>query len=131
MTLSEEAVKSRLRLEAATHTAPDGLPDVMLWRNNVGVASDPVTGRPVRFGLANDSPAMNKLTKSSDFIGIKRVVVTPDMVGRTVGIFVAREAKAEGFVYKGKGREVAQKHYIDLVAAYGGDACFVDGEGSF
>ena len=129
--LSEEAVKAKLRLAASQHVAPDGKPDIILWRNNVGVATDPVTGRPVRFGLANESPQMNRLTKSSDFIGIQRVVITPDMVGKTVGVFVARETKASGFKGPKTARERAQAHYIDIVLSYGGDARFTAGEGGF
>lgn len=122
--LSETAVTSRLRLEAANH-------DVLLWRNNIGAASENKTGRTVRFGLANESKAMNRELKSSDFIGMRRVIITPGMVGQTVGVFIAREVKPSDWKETGKGREKAQRAFIDLVNAYGGDACFASGKNTF
>ena len=50
-----------------------------LWRNNVGVLKDE-RGVPIRFGLANTSKAVNGELKSGDLIGIRPVLITPDMV---------------------------------------------------
>ncbi len=115
-------VQNTVRLEAAKK-------DVPLWRNNVGVLLNS-RGRPVRFGLANDSPAMNKKIKSSDLIGIESVLITPAHVGSIIGRFVAREIKASDWTYTGTDREVAQLNYMNLVARYGGNACFATGKGT-
>lgn len=119
---SEARVSSLLRLEAAEK-------DVLLTRNNVGALQDD-EGRWVRYGLFNSSKAENEVTKSSDFIGIRRVVIKPQHVGRTIGQFVARECKEGGWSYTGKGREVAQLHFLMMVQSHGGDASFVTGPGT-
>ena len=100
-----------------------------MWRNNVGVLVDR-TGRPVRFGLANESSALNARLKSSDLIGWRAVIVTPEMVGRRIAQFVSRECKAPGWTYRGDPREAAQKAWLDLVTTAGGDACFTTGPGT-
>lgn len=119
--LSESDVQARVRLAASQ--AGD-----VLWRNNSGVLKDE-RGMPVRFGLCNESAKVNEHVKSSDLIGIKRVLVTPAHVGHTVGIFYAREVKRAGWRYTGTPREVAQLRFIEAVVAMGGDAGFATSEG--
>lgn len=119
---SEAAVQQRIRLEASSKGC-------RVWRNNVGACVDD-RGNHVRYGLANDTPAINKVLKSSDLIGIRPVTITPDMVGRCIGQFVAREVKAEGWQYSGSKREQAQLAFIKLVTGMGGDACFANSEGT-
>lgn len=119
---SEARVSSLLRLEAAEK-------DVLLSRNNVGALQDE-SGRWVRYGLFNSSKAENEVTKSSDFIGIRKVLIGQQHIGRTIGQFVARECKEGNWSYSGKGREVAQLHFLMMVQSYGGDASFVTGPGS-
>lgn len=99
-----------------------------LFRNNVGVLKDE-RGVPVRYGICNDSPAMNKRIKSSDLIGIRPVVITQDMVGSTIGQFVAREVKKAGWKYKGTEHEQAQLAFGTLIIGLGGDFKFWNGEG--
>ena len=106
---SEAAIQTQLRVAASRA-------GWRLWRNNVG-AGTLENGSHVRWGLANDSPAMNRAIKSSDLIGIK-----------PGGQFVCREMKRPGWKYTGTDREVAQLAFITLVNAMGGDAAFSTGE---
>lgn len=99
-----------------------------LWRQNVGALKDE-TGRIVRYGLCNDTPAMNKRIKSSDLIGIRPVIITPAMVGTTLGQFVAREVKRDGWKYKGTEHEQAQLRFGEIVTSLGGDFKFWNGSG--
>lgn len=119
---SESLVQSAIRLEASKK-------GLLLMRNNVGVARDK-TGRPVRYGLCNDSKKLNKLVKSSDLIGIRPVCITPAHVGQIIGQFVAREVKEEGWQYTGDEHERAQLNFLNIVTSRGGDAQFATGEGT-
>lgn len=119
----EAAVQGRVRLEAAQL-------GLRLWRNNVGALVDE-RGVPVRYGLANDTKALNKAIKSADLIGINNGVITLAMVGQPRGQFVSRECKPEGWTWSGTEREIAQLKWAQLVIACGGDAAFVTGTGSF
>lgn len=120
--LSEAAVQNNLRLEGARK-------GVRLFRNNVGAYEDE-DGRFVRYGLANESPQVNKVIKSGDLIGIRPLVVTSQMVGFTVGQFVSREAKPGTWRYSNTEREQAQLRWIQLINSLGGDAGFANGEGT-
>lgn len=120
---SEARVQSLVRIEAAQA-------GVWLTRNNVGVLPD-ATGRPVRYGLANESGAQNKHVKSADLIGFRKRVIVPSDVGVTIAQFVSRECKAEGWSFKGTARELAQARWRDFINTNGGDAAFVSGPGSF
>lgn len=119
---SEAAVQVVIRLEAARK-------GLKLWRNNVGVLLD-ATGRPVRYGLANDSPALNKAIKSGDLVGWRPVIVTPAHVGSKIAQFVSRECKRPGWSYTSTEHEQAQFRWIETLVADGGDACFATGEGT-
>lgn len=96
-----------------------------LWRNNVGVLID-AKGRPVRFGLANDSKAVNQQIKSSDLVGITPMVIMPEDVGRVVGVFTSLEVKRPGWHWTGTDRERAQMRWIEIVKQAGGIAGFTD-----
>jgi len=56
--------------------------DVLLWKNPVGYWPE----KHLHYGLDKGS---------SDLIGIQRMLITPDMVGQYVGVFVAAEVKKE------------------------------------
>lgn len=113
---SEAAVASRLLL-----SAPKA--GVRLWRNNIGAMQD-VSGRVVRYGLANESASVNRVIKSGDYIGVRLVVITPQHVGGVIGQFVSRETKAGDWRYTGTERERAQLAWANLINSYGGDAKF-------
>jgi len=115
--MKEAAVQNHIRLDAAYR-------GVELWRNNTGVLFDE-TGRPVRYGLANDSSKLNKEIKSSDLIGITPIIITADMVGKVVGVFTAIECKPDGWTYSERDeRAVAQKRFHDIVLKNGAYAGF-------
>lgn len=110
------------------------------WRNNVGAtpakieANCPKCGfrheikqRVVRYGLANDSEKLNAVVKSSDLIGVVPRLITPQMVGTTIGQFLAVECKRPGWKYSGKGREVQQQSFLTAVLKKGGFAQFSTG----
>lgn len=119
---SEAAVQSQVRLEASRKGG-------RLWRNNVG-AGYAEDGSFMRWGLANDSAAVNRLVKSADLIGLRPVTITKAHVGQVIGQFVSREVKAAGWKYRGTEREVAQLNWATLVNTLGGDARFATGEGT-
>lgn len=116
----EQKASEAVRLRAAQY-------GIKLMRNNVGVLVDK-TGRPVRFGLANESKEMNQKMKSGDYIGSTPLLITKEMVGKTIGVFTSIEVKAEGFVdkpfFRPGTREHAQKTFIDFVRKQGGIAGF-------
>lgn len=98
-----------------------------VFRNNSGALLDQ-DGRPVRFGLGNISKKFNKEFKSGDLVGVFPIVVTPDMVGHTLGIFVNLECKPLGFkvkaAYPVKSREYGQNNFNNLILQRGGIAGF-------
>lgn len=116
----EADTQQRLRLAAARQSWH-------LWRNNVGACEDQ-NGNFIRYGLANDSKALNSVVKSSDLIGIRPVKIETRHVGRTIGQFVAREVKRPGWQYTGSDRERAQRTFVELIASLGGDAKFTSGD---
>lgn len=119
---SETAAQQDVRYEAATKGG-------RLFRNNVGALQNP-EGAWVRYGLANESPQMNKVYKSSDLIGCMPVRITPQHVGYTIGQFTAREMKKPGWHYVGDDHEVAQRAFIEAIIKLGGNAAFCTGVGT-
>lgn len=120
---TEAYSQSVIRLEASRK-------GIRLWRNNVGALIPEGATRPVRYGLANDSAAVNAILKSADLIGIRPVRIEPAHVGLVLGQFVSREAKAPGWHYTGTEREEAQAAWMHLVNSMGGDAAIATGEGT-
>ena len=99
---------------------------IRLWRNNIGATYDQ-TGRFIRYGLANESAAVNHNLKSGDLIGITPRIIGPEDVGQTLGQFTSIEVKKPGWVYTGTARERAQQAWIDLILRLGGIAKFMNG----
>lgn len=97
--MSESAILQRIRLDLGREAG------VLLFRNNTGVLRDD-RGRPVRFGLHPGS---------GDLIGVRSITITPEMVGKTVGLIVSIEVKTE----TGKPRP-DQIHWAETISAAGG-----------
>ena len=97
---SEHEIQQRIRLVC-------GRGPVRLWRNNTGALVDQ-QGRFVRFGLCKGS---------SDLIGLRSMVVTPEMVGQRIAQFVALEIKAPQGVVSPQ-----QQAFLRLVQQLGGVA---------
>lgn len=102
-----------------------------LFRNNNGACKDE-TGRVIRFGLGNESKRINDQIKFGDYIGITPIKITPEMVGKTIGVFTNLEIKPQGALQstirkaeKSGSREAAQAKAINLVRSFGGFAGFV------
>lgn len=108
-----------------------------LYRNNRGALLDK-RGKPVRFGLANDTVAEGEALKSGDLIGWETRLVTPDMVGTHVAVFKSIEVKPTGWkppavgpIKDARGKLTAYGHYAgqkawaDLVNSEGGIAGFM------
>lgn len=93
----ELAIQNAIRLQ-------HGAGPARLWRNNTGALKDQ-TGRLVRYGLCPGS---------SDLIGLRKVVVTPDMVGQTLAVFTAIEVKDRGRVTP------EQQAFLTMVTQAGG-----------
>lgn len=110
----EGIIQRETRLEAARL-------DKLLFRNNRG-AGRMESGNYVRYGLANDSKKLGDEIKSADLVGIERVLITPEMVGQSIGRFLSVEVKASDWKYKGTPEEVAQVKWATTINNYGGRA---------
>ncbi len=110
--MKEKPELDRLMLEA-----PD---DERLFRNNSGMgwAGKEIDRRNGLLVISNPRPLHAGLcTGSSDLIGWKSVVITPEMVGRRVAVFKAKEVKTPGTVTSDD-----QFNFLRQVRAAGGIA---------
>lgn len=98
---SEKKVTNEVLLHISEH-----MPELRLLRNHVGMIEDK-NGKRHKFGLG---------TGSADFVGIKTVTITPDMVGQKLGVAIALEMKKE----KGGKESEAQKRWGAAVRRRGG-----------
>ena len=97
----------------------------LIWRNNSGACEDK-NGRIIRYGLGHTSAQQVRSWASSDLIGIVPVTITPEMVGQTLGVFLALEVKKPGWhLTPGDQRAMAQLKFLELVRSVGGIASFV------
>jgi hypothetical protein len=104
--ISEAQVNETIREFSATRD------DLVLWRNNSGVAQDS-SGHTVRYGVGPRG--------ASDWIGYKVVEITEGMVGKSVAVFTACEAKAPD----AGAPDDAQIRFINRVNNAGGIALIV------
>lgn len=106
--MRETSILQRVQLDASRR-------GYRLFRNNVGQLLD-ARGVPVRYGLCPGS---------SDLIGWRELVITPDMVGHTVAQFCAVEVKTA------TGKPTPQQmQFLESVAQAGGVAVIARGEGA-
>lgn len=122
--MTESELQQRIQLEAPHHQC-------ILERNNSGQVT--LEGRVVRFGLGNISKKHAQNMRSSDLVGITTVMVTPDMVGKPIGVFTAVEVKSPDWNPNKKldQHERAQANWLAWVRAMGGIAGFVNSLDSF
>lgn len=131
---TEGGVQAAVRLEAARA-------GIHCFRNNNGAGAivdvkklcprcAPLARAHLRWGLANESPAVNAVLKSADLIGFRSRLTKPDDVGKMVAVFWSREIKKPGWHYTGAKGEPAQLRWHTLVTAAGGDSAIVNGTGS-
>jgi len=97
--MSESAILARVRIALSKA-------GVAIFRNNTGTLPDR-HGRIVHFGLCKGS---------SDLIGWRSVLVTPDMVGTRMAVFVACEVKDRTIP------TLEQRQFLAAVSAAGGIA---------
>ena len=106
--MSEANLMRRIMLRLST------MPGIVTFRNNVGLGW---SGRIVKH---DQTRGVVTLADGADCIGWQTVTITPDMVGRTVALFVSIEVKTEG----GRSTE-PQRHFMRTVNEAGGVAGIV------
>ena len=124
MTDTRHLLEKNIRNNIILLSAKDG---ITLFNNPVGTAwagkYNPATHsviapRAVRYGLA---------IGSSDLIGITPVKITPDMVGKTIGVFTGVEVKVDK---NGKYKETEeQKKFGKFIEKNGGFYILADSYG--
>ena len=119
--LSEAAVQKRVQVKASKLGG-------RLWPNmkGAGLMAD---GTFLRWGLLNQSQRISDEIKSHDLIGIRPRLITPEMVGSTLGQFWTREVKKADWHWTGDSHELAQSKFGELILALGGDSGFINNEG--
>ncbi len=110
---SEKKIQTDITLELNSE-------NVRLWRNDTGTAYRGRISRHKDCILIGEPKLISYgLCKgSSDLIGFQSKIITPEMVGQRVAIFLAVECKNED----GKATD-EQIRFIDMVNAKGGKAC--------
>ena len=102
-----------------------------VFRNNAGACKDS-EGNFISFGLGNDGSKAAKGLKFGDYVGFTPVVITSDMIGKTLAVFTNLEIKPNGAMDKTLreacregSREYFQWKTIQFVLKNGGLAGFV------
>jgi hypothetical protein len=111
--MKEQDIQIRIQLALSKRNAK-------IFRNNVGVGWQGKSYRRPSGDIVIENPRplhAGLCVGSSDLIGWRSVVVTSDMVGKTVAIFTAVEVKQP----KKKPTEV-QRNFINVVLEAGGYA---------
>ncbi|MBF0131048.1 MAG: hypothetical protein HQL75_00465 [Magnetococcales bacterium] len=96
-------------------------PEVLLFNNPVGLGY--VGGEPIKlsdgsFAIRNPRRiSFGLVPGSSDLIGCRTIIITDEMVGRSIGVFAAIEVKQLTGTAKEK-----QENFIATILQYGGIA---------
>lgn len=85
----------------------DKCPQATLFRNHCGALKDQ-RGKMLKFGLSPGSP---------DLVGWQSIMITADMLGQQLAVFVGIEIKMPGQ----KPRQ-DQQHWLDMLSSAGGIA---------
>lgn len=118
--INEASVQAAARVNATTLGG-------RLWRNNVG-AGTLDSGSYIRWGLCNDSPAINRNLKSADLIGIYPRLISPADVGSFVGQFWSVECKRSDWrPHANNSRDQAQARWSLMIQSLGGRAQITTG----
>ena len=96
---ADDGLPNEIRLELGA------LPDVRIFRNNVGVLQDR-NGSYVSYGLC---------VGSADLIGLRSRIITAEMVGMRMAQFAAIECKRIGGFHQKN-----QRDFIKMVETHGG-----------
>ncbi|MBF0309223.1 MAG: VRR-NUC domain-containing protein [Magnetococcales bacterium] len=110
------------QIQTAIEFTLGGRTDTRLFRNHRGVAWHGLIAEQNGFSVTLAHPRRVETGLApggADLIGLKRVVITPDMVGQEVGVFLAIEVKTP----KGK-RPDDQKNFLEKARQFGGMAGF-------
>lgn len=110
---TEHEIQKTIALKCSTKT-------VKLWRNDNGLAyqGKTITRSGTTAVISNCAAFKYGLgVGTPDLIGCKSVIVTPDMVGKKVAVFVGIEVKTD------KGRlSWEQKNFLEMLKEQGGIA---------
>ena len=109
--MSERRIQSEILL-ALTELGLSG------WRQNVGTgwAGDVQKLKDGSVLIRNPRPLHSGLCRgSSDIIGLRQLIITPEMIGQTIAQFAAIEVKQPGS-YPSK----EQRHFLEFVQGKGG-----------
>lgn len=112
----EAPVLANVRLEAC-RMAKCGLP-MRLLRNNRGTFRTLDSKRVVSAGLEAEG--------SSDLLGITTLVITPEMVGISLGVVTVAEVKRPGWTKPTNEHERTQENFINQVNKRGGIGFFIE-----
>lgn len=127
--MSERRIQSEIMLALADH-------GMTAWRNNVGTGwagsrvtqikrTGAVQVEPGDVVVRNARPLHAGLCKgSADLVGLRSVIVTPEMVGEALAQFVALEVKRPG-----ARPTQEQRQFLEFVGNAGGFARVVRGVG--
>jgi len=88
-----------------------------LFRNNRGFFYT-MDGRKTRAGLEAEG--------ASDLVGFAPVVITPEMVGRTVAVLLCVETKKSDWKKPTREHEKKQENFINFINMNGGIAFFLN-----